>query len=667
MTRIVRLVLGLVFLCSSLFALPLAATVDVFVFSDLPRQAAVGSVLTWTLFIDNEGPDSAPDVMVSTTAPGLEPSTPCGPVMHFASLDPHSIHTIACSARLPLTTGDVVISSIATTTAVDSRPGNNGFDFTLNVTDATFLQMYLSAPIALDAALPFVYTVYYLDRSPIAATGAIIDITLPAGVSYRSGPDFCSAAGGNVTCRIGNIPAGPNGEGDFSSFQFNAVAPDVTQEQVLTTTALIHADQPDLDLARTYSMKTPLFRTFRVTTTADSGSGSLREAINSANASCTDQYPCKIAFAIPAPPIDGVQTIHPETPLPHLQGTNLIVDGGMQSTLFGDSNPAGPEVQLLGDRLPDGDGLVIETSCFSQIQGLTISGFPGTGIVVLDDRCDPPQLSYYNTPSEDFSTLPRMIVGNYLGTDPTGSRAVPNLRGLVSAGTQVSPIRIDGNLISGNRRSGIFLASGRASLIVGNTIGLDPSRKVPLGNGASGIYIGPDAYATDVSRNMIAFNHDSGISVAASAVEISSNSIFANDQLAIDLGLDGPTAPTDSLGGALLTSAHYDPTTGLTTIEGSVIGGVGVFSSIVDLFANDALDPSGYGEAQYTLGGTTTGSDRRHFAFSYPGDLRGKFITATVTRNDYFGFARVARLSPDSSWQGFVTTTSEVSKAIPVD
>ncbi len=166
---------------------------------------------------------------------------------------------------------------------------------------------------------------------------------------------------------------------------------------------------------------------------------------------------------------------------------------------------------------------------------------------------------------------------------------------------------------------------------------------------------------------MIAFNHDSGISVAASAVAITSNSIFANDQLAIDLGLDGPTAPTELLGGAQLLSAHYDPPTGLTTIEGTVIGGVGTFPSFINVFANDALDPSGYGEAQYVLAGTTTGSDRRHFVVSYQGDLRGKFITATATQNDYFGFARVARISPDSSWQGFVTTTSEVSRAIPVN
>jgi hypothetical protein len=658
-----RLMRSLVFVLATAFASPLSASVDVSVSAQPSRIVPVGGVLNWTLYVHNEGPDPANDVTVSTNAPGLEPSTPCGADAHFAAIASLATEIISCSARLPQMPGDIVISSSATTTSEDRNPLNNRIDVTLHVTNATNLLLYLTGPRAADAAFPFVYSVNYWNYSPVPATGAIIDITLPVGASYRSGPDFCNAADGNVTCRIGDLPASFDGRGGFSSFQINAIAPDVTQEQSITTTATIHADQPDsrTDVGRVYSLKTPLFRMFRVTNTADSGSGSLREAINSANASCTDNYPCKIAFAVPSPAIDGVQTIHPETPLPHLQGTNLVVDGGMQTALFGDSNPAGPEVQLLGDRLSEGDGLVIETSCISQIQGLTISGFPGAGIVVLDDLCTPP--FNYSTPSEDVPLLPRTIIGNYLGTDPTGSRAVPNERGIVSAGTHVSPIRIDGNLISGNRRSGIFLASGQASLILGNAIGLDPSRKVPLGNGASGIYIGPDAYATDVSDNMIAFNHHSGVSVAAAAVQIQLNSIFANGQLAIDLGLDGPTA---ALEGALLTSAHYDPTTGLTTIEGSVIGGVGILSSIVDFFANDALDPSGYGEAQYTLGETTTGSDRRHFIWSHPGDLRGKFITATVTRSDYFGFARAPRISPDFSWQGFVTTTSEVSRAIPV-
>ena len=52
--------------------------------------------------------------------------------------------------------------------------------------------------------------------------------------------------------------------------------------------------------------------TFTVTTTADSGAGSLRQAITDANSNVGSQT---IQFAIPCP---GVHTITPATPLPVL-------------------------------------------------------------------------------------------------------------------------------------------------------------------------------------------------------------------------------------------------------------------------------------------------------------------------------------------------------------
>src|SRR5262245_37533699 len=68
--------------------------------------------------------------------------------------------------------------------------------------------------------------------------------------------------------------------------------------------------------------------TFTVTTTNDTGAGSLREAILSANANGTDVVDI-IQFAITNPPA-GVRTITPATQLPNIT-TPVILDGYTQT------------------------------------------------------------------------------------------------------------------------------------------------------------------------------------------------------------------------------------------------------------------------------------------------------------------------------------------------
>src|SRR5207247_11139923 len=118
------------------------------------------------------------------------------------------------------------------------------------------------------------------------------------------------------------------------------------------------------------------------------------------------------------------------------------------------------------------------------------------------------QASYGN------SGLRRTIGDCYIGTDATGSAAAPN--GLRGIGVQAPPqlgvgLNIVNNVISGNARSGIFAFTSSDLRISGNRIGVAAGNElVPLGNGASGIYLGSSTNV-QVDQNVIAFNRDVGV------------------------------------------------------------------------------------------------------------------------------------------------------------
>lgn len=88
------------------------------------------------------------------------------------------------------------------------------------------------------------------------------------------------------------------------------------------------------------------------------------------------------------------------------------------------------------------------------------------------------------------SAAGNVVFGNYIGTDVSGSLAISNGNagiGIVSAaGNQIGA----GNVISGNGYAGIFLmgAGASANTIIGNYVGTDSSGVSALGNAAGGIY-----------------------------------------------------------------------------------------------------------------------------------------------------------------------------------
>src|SRR5687767_958172 len=123
-----------------------------------------------------------------------------------------------------------------------------------------------------------------------------------------------------------------------------------------------------------------LLAVFTVTTTADAGPGSLRQAILDANANAGSD---EVRFRINGV---GVRTIRPLSALPELTGPTTI-DGATQPGYAGS-----PLIELNGSAAgAEADGLVL-TSRPSVVRGLAVNRFGRHGVVVrrmpIDTRDD---------------------------------------------------------------------------------------------------------------------------------------------------------------------------------------------------------------------------------------------------------------------------------------
>jgi titin len=202
--------------------------------------------------------------------------------------------------------------------------------------------------------------------------------------------------------------------------------------------------------------------TFTVTTTADSGPGSLRQAILDANATPDTNT---IAFAVNG---GGAQTIRPASALPTVTRP-VTIDGTTEPGYAGV-----PLVVLNGGSAGQGaTGLTI-TAGNSTVSGLVINGFSGAGVQLLNNGGD-------------------MLAGNYIGTDISGSAAAANGEGVYVTSSDNLIGGTDpgaGNLISGNGTgTAVYLDHGSGNVVEGNYVGANSAGAAALSNPGLGIFV----------------------------------------------------------------------------------------------------------------------------------------------------------------------------------
>lgn len=241
------------------------------------------------------------------------------------------------------------------------------------------------------------------------------------------------------------------------------------------------------------------------------------------------------------------------------------------------------------------------------------------------------------------------IRGNYIGTNASGTAALPNLDGVSCNGADNNTIggtlKGEGNLISGNSRYGVnFRNDAQSNLIQGNLIGTKATAAGPLAN-VDGVHFGGGKLNTiggSGGKNMIAYNTGRGVLLDSGPANIDNliteNSTFKNGSLGIDLDANGLTANdlNDADSGAnrllnfpVLTSASIS--NGQISISGT-LNSTANSNFMIHFYANSDCDPSGHGEGQTFLGSIPVTTQGNNAIFTATFQVNSaKTVTATAT------------------------------------
>ena len=342
--------------------------------------------------------------------------------------------------------------------------------------------------------------------------------------------------------------------------------------------------------------------TYVVTSIADSGPGSLRDAIYLANA---DPVKDNIHFNIPG---IGPYQITLQTPLPEIVEP-VILDATTQPEYAWND----PKIIINGN-----GGTINGISLSGNSSGSEVKGFVIVGFENSND---------YNRLGVGIfaeNTGRHVISGNYIGITADGGTTAGNRTGIYLINSSDNVIggqtESDRNVISGNRRDGIVIDGGysyslssEGNSIIGNYIGTDPTGTLNKGNGGDGIGI---TYANnntvggpkDNLRNIISGNSGMGIAIIGHFNKIQGNYI--------GVGNSGTTIGNGSTG--IRISGHYPDSEG-NLIGGSVAGagnvisgnsgnGIGDSGNGTKIFGNIVgLDVTGYNSVSNGTHGVALG------------------------------------------------------------
>jgi len=648
MIRIQIALLSLLF-ASSLFA-------D---YADLYFIAAVQNPLSATMAVTNRGPDVARNSVITVDIPpGLVLQRLIGtegdcdlsrrPVRcsigDLPVVDPANAvysHYMEADFSAPFADATYVVTFTISSDTPDPGPGTN----TASVTFTTKLEADLGGLIAppfgvdrIDPGQTAAFSTYVGNnvrnnkppnvRIDYAVTDGVIEkIDAPPAVS-------CSIAGATAVCTVNALPA---------SLDRILVTVRTTPDRLAGKTTLtmnLTGDVPEKTPAdNRVENSLPVYQWYAVTTIADDGPGSLRDAIVRANANCTPG-PCRIVFEIPPPvPSEGWFTITPVEPLPAITADRVSVEGLRQTAFTGDSNPAGPEVAIDGHLARS--GLKIVSRCEAVIEGLALGNFGEDYGLLFNAGAGCPQ---------SYRPDRRAVANNTIGVAPDGTTPWPNLRGINLDGALAM---VSNNVVSHNQFSGIGMWSGSAHF----------EHNRIESNGASGIFLGPLVDSVTILNNVIIGQREMGVAAARSKarVEIRGNSMKDNGGLGIDWGLDG-VSPVDAddrdgpSNAPVLLSATYDAAQRKTlltlSLKNTPLSSSVMSDCLIDVYGNSTPD----GDGERPLG--TVQVDRRAngvITVAVSGDLRGQWLNATWSRDNPIDYS--IESLPDRA-------TSELSNAI---
>jgi hypothetical protein len=391
--------------------------------------------------------------------------------------------------------------------------------------------------------------------------------------------------------------------------------------------------------------------TLTVTTTANSGAGSLRQAILDANATSNTETiefnisgncPRGIVLSTPLPDITDGLIIDAFTQTGSSANTQelsydgshcVVLSGGtthglrlspilgedvtVRGLAFYDFTTAAIEVNGLGSAFVEGNVFGTGTGVIAAgfgVYAIRVVGAPDTRI----GGSAPAQRNLVTRAGVAGVLLGsggnRVVEGNFFGFTRNGFGLAANGIGVRVTGGSNDEIR--DNFIGYSNNQGVGIdGSSQGVKVLGNAIGLSPSANAlgnfQAGNGTHGVLLGGGSNH-QVRLNQIAHNEDDGI-VVMSAVQrawISANHIHDNGNLGIDLSPVGVNPNNPDTGASGANRGHNYPV--LTAAAGASQSGSvsGTLSSsnglhTIDLYLSAECNSSGNGEGRYPIGQTS--------------------------------------------------------------
>ncbi len=407
--------------------------------------------------------------------------------------------------------------------------------------------------------------------------------------------------------------------------------------------------------------------TFTVTSSADSGPGSLRQAITDANAAGGADT---IAFAIVG---SGVHTIALATELPDITGP-VTIDGYTQPGSSANTNDTSQglntvlAIEIDGSALPQFAACLDLAAADSTIKGLVVNGCDGTGIFLQSTASN------------------AVIEGCFIGTDPTGTTSEADRPESVVGGVAPANVRIGGttpaarNLISGGRfKIDLGTAAGPAGLVVqGNLIGTNAAGTAALPNNGAGIELrfGSNALIGGTSpgaRNVISGNSNDGIDIFTGngtviagnfiGVDVTGTQPLGNGNYGISISSTNVTVGGSAAGAGNVISANggiglvlgQSAASVFSTVHGNFIGTD--LTGTIPLGnadrgihaggADNVIGGTGPGEGNVIAHTHITGSFQTGVGVYVPGSPRTTIRGNSIFGNEGVGIDNMAGGSPD--------------------
>lgn len=472
-----------------------------------------------------------------------------------------------------------------------------------------------------------------------------------------------------------------------------------------------------------------------VTTTADVGPGSLRAAMYYV----TDNPGTTVRFNIPTNDpgySNGVYNIHLTGMLPPLASNGMVIDGSTQPGFTGNPLIVVDGSQIIPETATSNSGLLIY-SASNQVKNIIFQGFNWNGLTLeysgatnntiagcwiglaangSNSAANALQGIFFNQGAghntiggtnalarnvisgngqygmwmSDTNTTGNVILGNYIGTDSTGSFAVSNSLGGIGIFTNGAGHVIGGtntnarNVISGNGGPGVFLSGPNVSnnVVEGNFLGLNAAGTGGVPNFSAGIYVNAGATSNAVLNNVISSNNNIGLYISDPGT---SGNVFQGNFIGTDstgeIAVGNPYEGVALQGGAtsnliggtapgaanVISGNYYGLTINGTGTSGNIIEGnlIGVDitgkTELANAYEGLAM---GSGAASNTIGGTAAGAGNVISGNYYNVVVQDAGTTGNVFEGNYIGVDITGKTALTNQYEGFGVGNGAASNII---